>query len=327
VADTGRLEGSSLKTKTKLNIVISVVTLMTVILIVTKPTTSSHKITAAFDPEFFTRPDGYDPLSKHYGFEFEDRPFLMDPGLMYMAVAEGAVDVISGYATDGRIAAYNLKVLEDDKNFFPPYQAAFVVRGDALENIAGLDKLLDTLGGAIDDQTMQRLNFQVDEEGIKPYNVARRFLKEHDLIRADRSSEPNSSKSLIIGGKPFTEQEIIGEMAAILLEENLGLKVIRKFNMGGTMICFNALRSGDIDLYPEYTGTALVSILKKGTLAEPKKVFQTVKEDFLREYNLIWSKPFGFNNAYALVMKRERARQLEISTISDLAGYVSRKKD
>jgi len=142
---------------------------------------------AAFDAEFLTRPDGYPGLSKHYGFEFASEPMQMDPGLMYRAVADDAVDVIDGFATDGRIPAYDLLVLDDDKGFFPPYYAAPLVRAETLREHPEIEEILNRLAGNISDDAMQRLNYEVDEEGRKAAEVAREFLISQGLLAGDAS--------------------------------------------------------------------------------------------------------------------------------------------
>ncbi|MFH1731497.1 MAG: glycine betaine ABC transporter substrate-binding protein [Planctomycetota bacterium] len=143
------------------------------------------EVAAAFDAEFFTRPDGYPGLQKHYGFEFPDRPKQMDPGLMYRTIADEGVDVIDGFATDGRIPAYGLVTLEDDKGFFPPYYAAPLVRRDTLKRHPELEALLNKLAGTISDETMQKLNYEVDENGRKAADVAREFLVSQGLLQAE----------------------------------------------------------------------------------------------------------------------------------------------
>jgi osmoprotectant transport system permease protein len=312
---------AGLSMKKRLVVVAVAVAVAFAALVTIGPVASRGSLTLAFDPEFLTRPDGYYRMCEHYGLEFGSRPLLMDPGLMYMAVAEGSVDLIAAFSTDGRIPAYNLVIIEDDRSFFPPYQAAPLVREDTLNAHSGLRENLELLAGRMDDQTMRLLNYRVDEEGEKASNVAREFLMEQGLLRgADRQAA--ASKSLVVGGKPFTEQEILGEMMAILVEENLGLPVERKLNLGGTLVCFNALLSGDIDLYPEYTGTGLMNILKHEVMNDPDAVYTHVKKEFMSRYNLVWLRPFGFNNTYALAMKRERAKLLRISTISELARHV-----
>jgi glycine betaine/choline ABC-type transport system substrate-binding protein len=106
----------------------------------------------------------------------------MDPGLMYRAIAEGDVDLICGFATDGRIPAFDLVMLKDDKQFFPPYYAAPVVRADTLKNYPELENILNKLAGKIDNTTMGQLNYQVDEEGRKAAEVAREFLQQQGLV-------------------------------------------------------------------------------------------------------------------------------------------------
>jgi osmoprotectant transport system permease protein len=124
--------------------------------------------------------------------------------------------------------------------------------------------------------------------------------------------------TIVIGSKNFTEQVILGEIMAQMIESETGLAVERKFNLGGTFVCFNALKQGEIDLYPEYTGTALIAILTNTGVADKEKVYQTVKKEFNERFNLVWLRPFGLNNTYALCMRKKQADQLSITSISDL---------
>jgi glycine betaine/choline ABC-type transport system substrate-binding protein len=140
------------------------------------------KLTSGFTHEFLERPDGYPGLVKHYGWSLRKEPKGMDPGLMYKAIAEGDVDLICGFATDGRIPAFDLVMLEDDKQFFPPYYAAPVVRADTLKKYPELEDILSKLGGEIDNKTMAELNYEVDEKGRQAVEVAKEFLRKHGLI-------------------------------------------------------------------------------------------------------------------------------------------------
>ncbi|HEO70084.1 MAG TPA: hypothetical protein ENN80_02400, partial [Candidatus Hydrogenedentes bacterium] len=276
----------------------------------------------SFDPEFHSRPDGYRGLCSHYGFEFRSKPHQMETGLMYKAAAEGSVDVIDGFATDGRIAAYKLYALEDDRGFFPPYYAAPLARSDTLRQHPNLRGILGALAGRIDDDAMRRLNYEADEKGRKAAQVAREFLVEEGIIDTTAGPGAGNAGTIVIGGKNFTEQEILGELLAILIESKTNLKVVRKLNLSGTMVCFNALTAGDLDLYAEYTGTGLVSILKEDAINDPDEAYEHVKEVFAERYGLEWLEPFGFNNTYTLTMREEQADALGIHTISDLARYV-----
>ena len=141
------------------------------------------------------------------------------------------------------------------------------------------------------------------------------------------ASGKTSSDIITIGGKNFTEQVILGEILAQTIEAHTGLGVSRKLNLGGTMICFNAIQSGDLDAYAEYTGTGLVNILDKPVMSDPEKTYNTVKKDFADKYQLVWLKPFGFNNTYTLTMRRKQAESMGIESISDLAEYIKNNPD
>ena len=128
-----------------------------------------------FTAEFSERPDGYPGLQEAYGLSF-GKVFDLDPGLMYNAIAQGEVDVVCAFSTDGRIDAYNLLTLQDDLHFFPPYFAAPVVRIPTLENYPELAQALHLLAGTITDNQMRQLNYQVDEKGLSPAEVVRNLL-------------------------------------------------------------------------------------------------------------------------------------------------------
>lgn len=136
---------------------------------------------AGFTSEFVERPDGYPGLARAYGLHFGEVRDL-DPSLMYRAIADSEVDVICAFATDGRIAAWHLAPLRDDRRFFPPYQAAPVVRASLLADHPELKRALAPLAGLLDDATMQRLNYAVDGQGRRPADVAREFLETHHLL-------------------------------------------------------------------------------------------------------------------------------------------------
>ncbi len=131
-----------------------------------------------------------------------------------------------------------------------------------------------------------------------------------------------SGTTINVGSKDFIEQFILGEMYALLLEEQ-GFTVERKLNLGGTDVAQVALESGEIDLYPEYTGTGLLTVLKLPVMSDPAEVFQTVAEGYAEQFNLIWLDPAPMNNTQALAMTRERAEELGIVTISDMAAKAS----
>lgn len=122
-----------------------------------------------------------------------------------------------------------------------------------------------------------------------------------------------------VGSKDFTEQFIIGEMYALVLEK-AGFEVERKLNLGGTPVAQAALESGAIDLYPEYTGTGLLTVLKLPVSSDRDAVFQQVAEGYKQQFNLVWLDPSPMNNTQALAMTAEASQRLGIKTISDMAA-------
>lgn len=134
-----------------------------------------------------------------------------------------------------------------------------------------------------------------------------------------------TAQTIRIGSKNFTEQFVVAELYAAALE-NAGFKVERKINLGGTLVAHEALKSGAIDLYPEYTGTGLNAVMKAQGVTEtdPEKVRSMVKAFYEKEFNLTWLKPSGINNGYAIVVRPETAREYNLKTLTDL-GKVSSK--
>jgi len=131
--------------------------------------------------EFVTRPDGLPGIEAAYGLDFREE-VGMDSGLVYQAVDSGDVDVISAFATDGRIPQLNLFTLEDDLGFFPPYFAAPVVRQELIDEAPEVADVLNQLAGKIDNATMAAMNAQVDVDGMEAQDVASAFLQEQGLI-------------------------------------------------------------------------------------------------------------------------------------------------
>lgn len=134
------------------------------------------------DLEFPVRPDGLPGFEEAYGYSFKD-VMAGDSGLMYSALDQGDVDAIAAYTTDGRIPMLNLVVLEDDLDFFPPYNAAPIVRRSVLENDPELYGVMNQLAGRITNDDIASLNYRVDEEGAEPIDVARDFLHEQGFLR------------------------------------------------------------------------------------------------------------------------------------------------
>lgn len=140
-------------------------------------------LTLASNAEFYARDNGLRPLQETYGFEFGRANIRrMDTGLTYPALRDGEVDVSVVFATDGRIPAFDLTVLEDDKGYFPAYALTPVIREETLEEYPELEEQLNKISTLLDDETMAKLNAKVDVDKATVEHVATGFLEEHDLI-------------------------------------------------------------------------------------------------------------------------------------------------
>src|SRR5262249_3008862 len=127
--------------------------------------------------EFMNRPDGFPGLARSYGLDFSHTPREMDRNLLYEALARGSIDVAAGDSIDGRISSPDLEPLEDDRRYFPPYEAVPLAKATTLERHAALREALDLLAGRIDADTMRRLNAEVDGRRRDPAEVAREYLR------------------------------------------------------------------------------------------------------------------------------------------------------
>ena len=137
------------------------------------------------------------------------------------------------------------------------------------------------------------------------------------VLAQDGGSRP-TGVPVVVGTKPFAESYLLGEIFAQMLEAR-GVAVSRRFGLGGTDIAFPALQRGDIDVYPEYTGSGMLVVLKMPPLKEPAAVFDTVSREFASRYDLRWLAPLGFENTYAMSVRTETAERLGLRTLSDFA--------
>jgi osmoprotectant transport system substrate-binding protein len=137
---------------------------------------------AGFGYEFMERPDGYAGLAAAYGLHFAAPPRIMDLGLLAPALKNHQIDTAAGNATDGLIPTLDLFVLEDDRHYFPPYEAVAVVRQQALQQHPELAQILSDLGGKISDQEMQKLNYALDGQHRDAQDVAHEFLRSKGLV-------------------------------------------------------------------------------------------------------------------------------------------------
>jgi osmoprotectant transport system substrate-binding protein len=138
------------------------------------------------------------------------------------------------------------------------------------------------------------------------------------------SCAPSHANRVVIGSKNFTESLMLGELLAQIVEARTHLKVERRFYLAGTYICQQAMLAGRIDIYPEYTGTALTAILKQKVAGDRTGVYQRVKSEYETHLGLTLSPPFGFNDTFAMEIRGDDARRLNLKTLSQAAAFAPR---
>src|SRR5246127_867501 len=137
------------------------------------------------------------------------------------------------------------------------------------------------------------------------------------------SCSSSRSDRIVVGSKNFTESFILGEIIAQQIEAHSNLKVERRFYLAGTYICQQAIVSGRVDIYPEYTGTALTAVLKQKASGDPHDVYERVKNEYEQRFHLTLGPAFGFNDTFAMEIRGEDARRLQIKTLSQAATFSS----
>ena len=142
----------------------------------------ADQLTFGAEYDFFEREDGYDALCKAYDLKFK-KTMDMDIGLKYQAINQGKIDVMVIFTTDGQLAVSDVKVLKDDKGFYPSYMCGNVIRSEVVKKHPELIKVLDKLSGKISDSDMAKMNYEVESEGKEPRDVAKAFLKKNGLIK------------------------------------------------------------------------------------------------------------------------------------------------
>ncbi|NLY82972.1 MAG: glycine/betaine ABC transporter substrate-binding protein [Clostridiales bacterium] len=135
----------------------------------------------------------------------------------------------------------------------------------------------------------------------------------------------SQEKTITIASKPMTEQFVIAEMLTVLIEQETDITVEHKAGVGGgTSNIHPAMISGEIDIYPEYTGTGWMFVLEEELINDPDELYKEVKAGYKEDFDIVWSELYGFNDTYGMAMKREKAEEMGIKTYSDLADVSSK---
>jgi glycine betaine/choline ABC-type transport system substrate-binding protein len=246
---------------------------------------------------------------------------VLDTGAIYDATAErDPCNFGEVFITDGRIAALDLVVLEDDQAFFPLYNASPVFREEVHADYADeLDALYTPVAESLDNDTMATLNAQVSAENQAPADVAQTFLEDNGFLAGEPVLE---GMEVIVGSKDFDEQLVLGEISVALLSD-AGADVTNEVNVGGTDTTRVALESGDIDHYWEYNGTAWISFFgETEPIQDRQEQYQVVADRDLEESGLVWLTPSIFNNTYGIAMSQEAYEELGTDTISEMGALL-----
>jgi glycine betaine/choline ABC-type transport system substrate-binding protein len=134
------------------------------------------------------------------------------------------------------------------------------------------------------------------------------------------------TERVVVGAKNFTESDLLAEIVAQQIERRTGLAVERRLHLGGTFVCHQAITAGQIDLYVEYSGTAFTAILKQPPVTSADSVYRFVAAEYPRRFQLRWTAPFGFNNTFAILVRRADAKRYWLTAVSDLARVAPRWK-
>jgi osmoprotectant transport system substrate-binding protein len=144
------------------------------------------------------------------------------------------------------------------------------------------------------------------------------------LLAAALLSGCGGRDRIVVGAKNFTESDLLAEIVAQQIGRRTGLPVERRLHLGGTFVCHQAITAGQIDLYVEYSGTAFTGILKRPPVTDPDSVFRFLVAEYPRRFHLRWTAPFGFNNTFAILVRRADAERYGLTAISDLARVAPR---
>ena len=291
-----------------------------------------------FPTGFVQRTDGYEAWRQHYQLPAV-RYTETDVNLLYTSLRSEEIDVACGSAIDGRVDLLGLRVIADDRQFFPHYDAAVLARQQLFQRIPGLRPLLEKLSGALTNEVMRHLIRRVEQDGQTNEAVARDFLRawtkgagiDWQEARALAKRSDLDSPDLVIGAKTTTAQYVMGRILEQLIDGATGWNARLNASLGSTAICFASLQRGDIDLYPEYNGLLAVTVFHFGAepaalerLRDGTQLNAWLRTELAREYRFEWMTPLGFSTSYALLVRDDDPRFARIKTMSELAEQMKR---
>ncbi len=280
-------------------------------------------IRIATPAEWTERADGLPNFQEHYGFEWPKSDLIIvELGLAYQAVGMGQAEAGIGDATEGRIAQFELVVLEDDKLFFPAYNPAPVIRKEILDTYPELAGIFKELSSELDLEALTLMNKLVAVDGEQPEDVAWDFLTEKGLIGASAEKDPAKTTPIVVSGKTFAEALTLGHLTVHILRDR-GYDVKDEVGLGEVAMIRPALESGQIDVYWEYTGTGLFNVMNYGeAVTDPQECYQLIRDYDLENNNLVWLDYAPANNTFVLFISKEVLATHGWTKISQMTDYI-----
>lgn len=314
----------SKKSPKKLILVLLLLLPLIVTLFTREPPVLEGQVKFAVDPVFLLRYNGLSALEEMYNIQFPSI-YEMAIGLTHEALRQEDVDIGMGYTTDGKIKELDLIALEDDLDFFPANNPALVVRRDVLEMYPEIREVMNDIISKLHADTMIQLNYLVDIEELDLFDVASNFLLEHQ-IPLEKKVIDTETTPLIIGSMQFTEHQILNSLTIKALEAK-GVPVQEKTYLIQTEENQRTdLLEGHIDMYWEYLETGM------NLLFEEEREEKDIQEVFHQlaikdaENDIIWLDYAPFSSSYTIIMRREHAEDLGITSLSELAEWMRETK-
>jgi glycine betaine/choline ABC-type transport system substrate-binding protein len=257
----------------------------------------------------------YQAADQAYGLHWKSTTTISET-LSFAAVTSGDIDINECYTTDPTIVVDNFVLLKDTKNAFPPYNPSPIVRDSTLAKSATIQTTLDGLESHLTTASQTGLIKQVSVDHQDVATVAKNFLQAQGLL-ASPGTAGNGIK-LTIGSKNDEDGQLLAEMYSLLLQ-NQGFNVTTKLALGQTPVLDAAIKSGQIDIYPEFNGTAL-AINKLPTTSDPTTAYNESKTYYEQQFHITWLAPaYSLNDSYGYCTSQANASKYHLASIGDLA--------
>jgi osmoprotectant transport system permease protein len=261
----------------------------------------------------------YQAVDQAYGLQWKSKSFINE-SLSFAAVTSGSIDINECYTTDPAIVVDNFVLLTDTKNAFPPYNPAPIIRDSTLAKSSDIATTLNALESHLTtaEQTGLIKMVSIDHQTVP--NVAKGFLSQQGLL--SNPSTAGAGINLTIGSKNDPDGQLLAEMYSLLLA-NQGFNVTTRLALGQTTVLDAAIKSGAVDIYPEFTGTGL-SLGKLPNTTDPQTAYTEVKNYYEQQFHITWlDAAFGLNDSYGYCTSKANASKFHLSSIGDLAKPVS----